>query len=159
MFEDTKAFSDSPWTTSPRAKQFYGETLALLVSEDHGMLTLHIAGDGTHSSTPKDDHTPATFTILNFPVDDIDSAVDQLVALRSSLRGLRRSRREGSDARGRISHRVVQGPSRQHPLVTPGNLGTSSPHPIGCSRTQDGEGVRRQRAQSQHSPLSLGSGC
>jgi predicted enzyme related to lactoylglutathione lyase len=64
----------------PKAKQFYSETLGLRVSEEHGMLTLHIAGDRDTLIYPKPDHTPATFTILNFPVDDVEAAVDQLAA-------------------------------------------------------------------------------
>jgi catechol 2,3-dioxygenase-like lactoylglutathione lyase family enzyme len=80
MFESTKAFSGFSVDDIPKAKQFYGETLGLRVSEEHGMLHLHIEGDRDTLVYPKDDHTPATFTILNFPVDDIDSTVDQLAA-------------------------------------------------------------------------------
>ena len=61
-----------------RAKRFYGETLGLNVSEANGMLHLHIADSAEILVYPKPNHTPATFTILNFPVDDIDKAVDQL---------------------------------------------------------------------------------
>jgi predicted enzyme related to lactoylglutathione lyase len=78
MFENTKAFSGFSVNDIPRAKQFYGETLGLRVSEENGMLTLHIAGDRPVLVYPKDDHQPASFTILNFPVEDIESAVDQL---------------------------------------------------------------------------------
>jgi hypothetical protein len=49
------------------------------VSEDNGLLTLHIAGDRDILVYPKPNHTPATFTILNFPVDDIDVTVDELI--------------------------------------------------------------------------------
>jgi predicted enzyme related to lactoylglutathione lyase len=79
MFENTKAFSGFSVNDIPKAKQFYAETLGLRVSEENGMLTLHIAGDRDTLVYPKDDHTPATFTILNFPVDDIENAVDELV--------------------------------------------------------------------------------
>src|ERR671918_2491203 len=79
MFEHTKAFSGFSVDDIPRAKEFYGETLGLRVTEENGMLTLHIAGDRPTLVYPKPDHTPATFTILNFPVDDIDAAVDALV--------------------------------------------------------------------------------
>ena len=92
MFEHTKAFSGFSVDDIPKAKQFYGETLGLRVSEEHGMLHLHLAGDRDTLVYPKDDHTPATFTILNFQVDDIDDAVDQLTA-----RGVRLERYEGSD--------------------------------------------------------------
>ena len=80
MFENTKAFSGFSVDDIPRAKQFYGETLGVRVSEEHGMLTLHIAGERDTLVYPKDDHTPASFTILNFPVDDIEKAVDELTA-------------------------------------------------------------------------------
>jgi len=78
MFGTTKAFSGFSVDDIAAAKSFYGEMLGLRVSEEHGMLTLHIAGDRDVLVYPKPDHTPATYTILNFPVDDIDKAVDQL---------------------------------------------------------------------------------
>jgi catechol 2,3-dioxygenase-like lactoylglutathione lyase family enzyme len=78
MFGQTKAFSGFSVDDIPKAKQFYGETLGLRVSEENGMLTLHIAGDRDTLIYPRDDHTPAMFTILNFPVDDVDKAVDEL---------------------------------------------------------------------------------
>jgi catechol 2,3-dioxygenase-like lactoylglutathione lyase family enzyme len=78
MFGTTKAFSGFSVNDIPAARTFYGETLGLRVSEEHGMLTLHIAGDRDILVYPKADHTPATYTILNFPVDDIDKAVDLL---------------------------------------------------------------------------------
>jgi hypothetical protein len=59
------------------------------------MLTLHIAGDSDTLIYPKEDHMPATFTILNFPVNDIDSAVDQLAA-----RGIRFEALDGVDESG-----------------------------------------------------------
>ena len=80
MFEHSKAFSGFSVDDIPKARQFYGETLGLRVSEENGLLTLHIAGDRNTLVYPKEDHTPATFTILNFPVDDIDQAVDDLTA-------------------------------------------------------------------------------
>lgn len=78
MFGTTKAFSGFSVNDIPAAKAFYSETLGLSVSEEDGMLTLHVAGDRDILVYPKADHTPATYTILNFPVDDIDKAVDQL---------------------------------------------------------------------------------
>jgi predicted enzyme related to lactoylglutathione lyase len=80
LFQDTKAFSGFAVDDIPKAKAFYGETLGLSVSEDHGLLRLHLAGGCTVLIYPKPDHTPATFTILNFPVDDIEKAVDELTA-------------------------------------------------------------------------------
>jgi len=80
MFGDTKAFSGFAVDDIAAARRFYGETLGLRVSEENGMLTLHIAGDQDILVYPKPDHTPATYTILNFPVDDVDRAVDELTA-------------------------------------------------------------------------------
>ena len=80
MFENTKAFSGFAVDDVPAAKQFYGETLGLNVSEANGMLTLKIAGDRDTLVYPKPNHTPASFTILNFPVEDIEKAVDELTA-------------------------------------------------------------------------------
>jgi catechol 2,3-dioxygenase-like lactoylglutathione lyase family enzyme len=80
MFKSTKAFSGFSVDDIPAAEKFYSETLGLEVSEENGMLTLHIAGGTEVLIYPKgDDHVPATYTILNFPVDDIDAAVDELV--------------------------------------------------------------------------------
>jgi catechol 2,3-dioxygenase-like lactoylglutathione lyase family enzyme len=96
MFEHTKAFSGFSVDDIPKAKRFYSETLGLRVSEEHGMLTLHIEGDRNTLVYPKgQDHTPATFTILNFPVDDIDSAVDELAS-----RGVRFETFDGVDEKG-----------------------------------------------------------
>jgi catechol 2,3-dioxygenase-like lactoylglutathione lyase family enzyme len=78
MFKDTKAFSTFSVDDVPRAKQFYAETLGLNVSEEMGGLGLHLGGGGDVFVYPKDNHTPATFTVLNFPVDDIEDAVDRL---------------------------------------------------------------------------------
>ena len=95
MFEHTLAFSGFSVDDIPKAKQFYGETLGLRVSEVNGMLRLHIAGDRDTLVYPKEDHVPATYTILNFPVDDIGSAVDQLGA-----RGIRFEKYDGVDEDG-----------------------------------------------------------
>ena len=80
MFENTKAFSGFAVDDIEAARRFYGETLGLKVSEAHGILTLHIAGDRPTIVYPRPGHEPAKYTILNFPVDDIDAAVDELVA-------------------------------------------------------------------------------
>ena len=79
MLGESKAFSGFSVNDIAQAKQFYAETLGLEVTESNGMLTLHLAGDRPVLVYPKDDHQPATFTILNFPVDDIEAAVDELV--------------------------------------------------------------------------------
>ena len=78
MFKDTRAYSGFSVNDVQKAKAFYGQTLGLEVSEAYGQLELHIAGGTMILVYPKSDHTPATFTILNFPVDDIERAVDEL---------------------------------------------------------------------------------
>jgi predicted enzyme related to lactoylglutathione lyase len=92
MFENTKAFSGFSADDIPTAKTFYGETLGLEVTEENGILTLHIAGDRPILIYPKEDHTPASFTILNFPVDDVEKAVDELAE-----RGVEFERYDGFD--------------------------------------------------------------
>jgi catechol 2,3-dioxygenase-like lactoylglutathione lyase family enzyme len=80
MFNTTQAFSGFSVDDIPAALEFYGGILGLQVSEEHGMLTLHIAGDRDILVYPKGNaHTPATYTILNFPVADVEAAVDELV--------------------------------------------------------------------------------
>ena len=78
MFEQSKAFSGFSSNDIPKAKGFYAKTLGLDVTEENGMLSLHLTGGGNVLIYPKDDHQPATFTVLNFPVDDIDGAVEGL---------------------------------------------------------------------------------
>jgi predicted enzyme related to lactoylglutathione lyase len=90
VFENTRAFSGFSVDDIGSAKQFYGETLGVRVSEEGGRLTLHLAGDRDTMVYPKEHHTPATFTILNFPVDDIELAVEELNA-----RGIEFERYEG----------------------------------------------------------------
>jgi len=80
MLQHSKAFSGFAVDDIAKAKEFYSQTLGLPISEENGMLQLHLAGGRDTLVYPKDDHTPATFTILNFPVDDIESAVDGLTA-------------------------------------------------------------------------------
>jgi predicted enzyme related to lactoylglutathione lyase len=94
MFEHTLAFSGFSTNDIPAAKTFY-ESLGLRVSEANGMLTLHIAGERDTLVYPKRDHVPATYTILNFPVDDIDQAVDQLVSM-----GITFEKYDGLDEKG-----------------------------------------------------------
>ncbi|MGH2428219.1 MAG: VOC family protein [Candidatus Limnocylindria bacterium] len=78
MLKDSRAFSGFSTDDVPAAKAFYGQTLGLDVSEESGMLTLELAGGHTVLVYPKENHEPATYTILNFPVPDIEVAVDQL---------------------------------------------------------------------------------
>ena len=94
MFGKTKAFSGFSVNDVQAARQFYGETLGLDVSEAHGILTLHLAGGTDVIAYPKgDQHAPASFTILNFQVADIDTAVDEL-----TRRGIVFQRYPGVDA-------------------------------------------------------------
>ncbi len=80
MFANTKAFSGFAVDDLQKAREFYGETLGLKTTEEHGLMTLHIAGDRDTLVYQKPDHVPATYTILNFPVDDIEKAIDDLAA-------------------------------------------------------------------------------
>jgi catechol 2,3-dioxygenase-like lactoylglutathione lyase family enzyme len=97
MFANTKAFSGFSVDDIPAARAFYGDTLGIDVTEEHGMLILNLAGDRPTLIYPKPDHRPADFTILNFEVDDIDAAVDGLTD-----RGVRLERYDGieQDERG-----------------------------------------------------------
>ncbi|MGI8811601.1 MAG: VOC family protein [Pyrinomonadaceae bacterium] len=78
MFKDTKAFSSFSVNDLDAAKRFYAETLGVVVRRSPEGLALMIAGGGKVFIYPKEDHTPATFTVLNFTVDDIDAAVREL---------------------------------------------------------------------------------
>jgi catechol 2,3-dioxygenase-like lactoylglutathione lyase family enzyme len=80
MLKDSKAFSGFSVNDIPKAKEFYGQTLGLDVSEDQGMdlLSLRLAGGNTVIIYAKPNHKPATFTILNFPVANVDEAVEAL---------------------------------------------------------------------------------
>jgi len=80
MFSDNHAFSGFSTNDIPAATEFYRGTLGLHVSEDHEMLTIKFPGGHTVLIYPKDDHQPATYTTLNIEVDDIDDAVDKLIA-------------------------------------------------------------------------------
>ena len=82
MLADSKAFSGFAVPDIEEARKFYGDTLGLKVEliEGPGLLTLHLAGDRSTLIYPKPDFTPATYTILNFPVEDIDEAVDELAS-------------------------------------------------------------------------------
>jgi len=80
MLKDAKAFSGFSVDDLAAAKEFYGQTLGLELEESGPGLMLRIAGGNGVLVYPKDDHTPATYTILNFPVDDIERAVDGLTS-------------------------------------------------------------------------------
>ena len=78
MLRESKAFSGFAVPDVAEAKEFYATTLGLNVSESHGLLTLHLAGGNNVLIYPKPNHVPATFTVLNFPVGNVDFAVDEL---------------------------------------------------------------------------------
>ncbi len=79
MLTGSPAFHGFSVDDVPAARAFYADVLGLEVSEQNGMLVLHLA-QGTRTLVyPKDDHVPATYTVLNFPVDDVEAAVDELV--------------------------------------------------------------------------------
>ena len=99
MLRDSEAFSGFSVPDTEAARTFYTEALGLEVTEQNGILTLHLGGGHRAIAYPKADHQPAGFTILNFPVPDIDVAVDELTD-----RGVRFERYEGTpmetDAKG-----------------------------------------------------------
>ncbi len=81
MFKHNKAFSGFSVDDIAKAKQFYGDTLGIAINkmpEMHGILKLHIAGSNPIVIYAKPNHVPATFTILNFPVNNVADAVTQL---------------------------------------------------------------------------------
>lgn len=84
MFKSAKSFSSFSVNDLLRAKEFYGDTPGLEVSESEEGLELHTGGNSVFLYS-KSNHTPASFTVLNFHVDDIDKAVDELNALGVSL--------------------------------------------------------------------------
>jgi catechol 2,3-dioxygenase-like lactoylglutathione lyase family enzyme len=94
MFANTPAFGSFAVDDMDAARSFYGETLGLDVTDEPmGVLTLQLAGGSRPTLVyPKPDFTPATYTILNFEVDDIDAAVDELVS-----RGVEFERYDGFD--------------------------------------------------------------
>ena len=101
MFANTEAFSSFAVDDLEKAREFYADTLGLKVSDGPmGVLSLDLAGGRSILVYPKPDYAPATFTVLNFPVDDVVAAVDEL-----SGRGVKFERYEGfdQDAKG-IAH-------------------------------------------------------
>jgi len=80
MLQDSPAFSGFSIDNAAKAKQFYTETLGLEVSEEYGMLWLHLTGGAKVLMYTKPNHTPASFTVLNFPVKDVDATVDELTS-------------------------------------------------------------------------------
>jgi catechol 2,3-dioxygenase-like lactoylglutathione lyase family enzyme len=81
ILQGAKAFSSFSVTDLKKAKEFYGQKLGLKVSESAEGLELNLAGGHNVFLYPKPNHTPASFTVLNFPVDDIEEAVKELKTL------------------------------------------------------------------------------
>ena len=92
MFQHSHAFSGFSTNDLATARAFYEGTLGLDVTDENGILTLHLGGGGEVVVYPKPNHEPATFTVLNFRVEDIAAAVDRLVAA-----GVRFERYDGLD--------------------------------------------------------------
>ncbi|WP_210506205.1 VOC family protein [Naasia sp. SYSU D00057] len=80
MFTEVAAFSGFSSNAIEESKRFYGDVLGLRVQEEMGGLRLLLGGGGSVFVYPKENHEPASFTVLNFPVQDIDAAVDELRA-------------------------------------------------------------------------------
>ena len=78
MFRESRAFAGFSSNDLAKSRDFYSKTLGLEVTEEMGNLTLHLGGGSTVIVYPKPNHQPATFTVLNFPVADIEKAVDSL---------------------------------------------------------------------------------
>jgi len=93
MLEDSKAYSGIGVKDSEEAQRFYGETLGQrveVIEEEAGLLQMHLAGERPTLLYRSPDMTPASYTVLNFPVDDVEAVVDQLAG-----RGVRFERYEG----------------------------------------------------------------
>ena len=106
MLKESKAFSTIAVDDVPTAKQFYGETLGLDVKDEMDGLALQLAGGTSVFIYPKPDYTPATFTVLNFPVDDVEQAVDRLTEA-----GVAFEQYEGFDQDEKGIARVDEGPA------------------------------------------------
>jgi predicted enzyme related to lactoylglutathione lyase len=105
MLANSKAFSGFAVDDLDKAREFYGETLGLDISPENELLTLRLAGGRDTLVYPKPDFEPATYTILNFPVEDIDVAVDELAG-----RGVSFERYDGFDQDEKGIMRIEEGP-------------------------------------------------
>jgi len=105
VFEGVKGFSGFAVDDIAAAKAFYEGTLGIPVSEQHGLLTLQLDGGRPTLVYPKPDHQPAGYTILNFPVENIEAAVDEL-----SRRGVEFERYQSFDHDERGIARPAGGP-------------------------------------------------
>ena len=126
MFTNAEAFSGFAVDDLEAAQKFYGETLGIRTSEQYGLLTRTWPAAGTPWPTPKPGHVPATYTILNFRVDDIDAAVDELVR-----RGVTLERYDGmgQDARASTGPAARTSPgSRTRPETSWPSCRSASPY-------------------------------
>ena len=105
MFANTRAFSGFAVPDVAKARDFYEGTLGLRVSEENGLLTLRLAGERNTLVYPKPDHVPANYTILNFPVPDIEDAVSELTS-----RGVSFQRYDGMEQDEKGIMRGEEGP-------------------------------------------------
>jgi predicted enzyme related to lactoylglutathione lyase len=108
MLKDSKAYSGFAVDDLGKAEEFYGQTLGLKTSvlKEDDLLQIDLAGDRPTLIYKKPDFTPATYTILNFPVDDVDATVDEL-----SSRGVTFERYDGTDQDERGISRAPEGPT------------------------------------------------
>ena len=106
MLKESKAFSTFAVDDVAKAKQFYGETLGLDVKDEMDGLALQLAGGASVFIYPKPDYQPATFTVLNFPVDDVEQAVERLTAA-----GVEFERYDGFDQDEQGIARLQDGPA------------------------------------------------
>ncbi len=108
MLTDSKAFSGFSVDDLQKAKDFYKELLGLDVSVQMGLLSINIKNSNRIIIYPKPNHVPATFTVLNFPVNDIEKAVDELTArgikfehyngqIKTDIKGIARGNGQGPD--------------------------------------------------------------
>src|SRR5262249_35095712 len=100
MLGNSKAYSGFAVDDVPKAREFYEQTLGLQVTEQNGMLRLHLGSGAEVLVYPKPNHTPATFTVLNFPVPDVARTVEELAG-----RGVQFERYPGLDADDKGIHR------------------------------------------------------
>ena len=157
MFANTRAFSGFAVDDLEAAKKFYGETLGLRTSEQYGLLTLHLAGDRDTLVYPKPDHAPASYTILNFQVDDIDAAVEELVRRGVSLEkyeGMGQDEKASTGPAARTSPGSRTRPETSWPCCR------SAKQPLrpGCSRTPSHCPVARVRPSVAPAPAARTTG-
>ena len=123
MIDPTRAFNGFAVPDIDAARAFYADVLGVEVTEENDILQLHLGGGTPTFVYPKPDHQPATYTILNFPVPDVEAAVDDLTAKGVTFERYEgtagRDRREGCLPRRRAADRLVHRPGRQRAVGHP----------------------------------------